>query len=95
MKTRAASASIISETESSANLLLGKTGRPGLPLGRRLSRTGLWFALPAILFVGLFFVIPQVLNLRFAFSNWTTYSSEIKFNGLDNFASLRGVARNL
>jgi len=88
MKTRAASASIISETESSANLLLGKTGRPGLPLDRRLSRTGLWFALPAILFVGVFFVIPQVLNLRFAFSNWTTYSSEIKFNGLDNFASL-------
>ena len=48
----------------------------------------MWFALPAILFVGVFFVIPQVLNLRFAFSNWTTYSSEIKFNGLDNFASL-------
>ncbi|GAB3616125.1 sugar ABC transporter permease [Okibacterium endophyticum] len=47
-----------------------------------------WFALPAILFVGVFFVVPQILNLRFAFSNWTTYSSEITWNGWDNFQSL-------
>ncbi|MFT4029520.1 MAG: sugar ABC transporter permease, partial [Protaetiibacter sp.] len=59
-----------------------------LPLRRRVSGTWLWFALPAIAFVGLFFLVPQLLNLRFAFSNWTSYSSNITWNGLDNFQAL-------
>jgi len=53
-----------------------------------LSRAGLWFALPAIAFVGVFFVLPQIYNLRFAFSSWTTYSSVINWNGWQNFQSL-------
>jgi raffinose/stachyose/melibiose transport system permease protein len=47
-----------------------------------------WFALPAIVLVGVFFVLPQLLNLRFAFSSWTTFSSNITWNGWDNFAVL-------
>ena len=61
--------------------------------GRRRSRgrvrsSWIWFALPAIFLVGVFFAVPQLLNFRFAFSNWTSYSSKITWNGLDNFASL-------
>ncbi|PZQ90535.1 MAG: ABC transporter permease [Leifsonia xyli] len=65
-----------------------KPGTRRLPLRRRLTGTWFWFALPAIAFVGLFFLVPQVLNLRFAFSNWTSYSSTIAWNGLDNFQAL-------
>lgn len=66
----------------------GKAARRRLSLGRRIGRSGLWFALPAMLFVGVFFVLPQLYNLRFAFSNWTTYSSVISWNGWENFGSL-------
>lgn len=44
--------------------------------------------MPAIVLVGIFFVVPQILNFRFAFSNWTTFSPEVRWNGLDNFVSL-------
>lgn len=56
--------------------------------GRLHVDTWVWFALPAILFVGVFFLLPLLLNVRFAFSNWTSYSSLITWNGLDNFKSL-------
>lgn len=59
-----------------------------LRLRRRIVGSWLWFALPAIVFVGIFFLVPQVLNFRFAFSNWTSYSSNITWNGLDNFIAL-------
>jgi multiple sugar transport system permease protein/raffinose/stachyose/melibiose transport system permease protein len=46
------------------------------------------FAVPAYVLVGVFFLLPQVLNLYFAFTNWTTYSSAITWNGWDNIALL-------
>jgi raffinose/stachyose/melibiose transport system permease protein len=45
---------------------------------------------PAIIFVGLFFVLPLALNLPLSFSNWTTYRSDITWSGLSNFAFLHG-----
>ncbi|GAB3600626.1 carbohydrate ABC transporter permease [Microbacterium tumbae] len=60
----------------------------GSPRRRRRIDPRIWFALPAIGFVGLFFLVPQLLNLRFGFSNWTTYSSDIVWNGWDNFQAL-------
>jgi multiple sugar transport system permease protein/raffinose/stachyose/melibiose transport system permease protein len=36
----------------------------------------------------LFFVLPFVLNVPFAFSQWSTYSNSIPFVGFDNFVSL-------
>lgn len=55
---------------------------------RQASRSWLVFALPAILLVAIFFVVPFLLNMRFAFSSWTAFSSEITWNGLDNFRTL-------
>ena len=57
---------------------------------RALKPTGIWFAFPAILFVGAFFVLPLVLNLPLSFSSWTTYRSEIVWNGFSNFSLLYG-----
>ena len=57
---------------------------------RSLKPSGVWFALPALLFVALFFVVPLALNLPLSFANWTTYRSEIVWNGLSNFALLYG-----
>ncbi|WP_210480950.1 carbohydrate ABC transporter permease [Naasia sp. SYSU D00948] len=68
----------------------GEAGAARLSRGRRIVRSGVWFALPAIVFVGVFFVLPQLYNLRFAFSNWTTYSSNITWNGWSNFETLIG-----
>ncbi len=62
----------------------------------RRSRTWFWFAFPSILLVAIFFVAPFLLNLPFAFSQWSGYSSVIRFNGLDNFIALaqRGILGN-
>lgn len=48
----------------------------------------LWFALPSIVLVALFFAAPFVANAGLSFTRWTGFSSLIRFNGLDNFASL-------
>jgi multiple sugar transport system permease protein/raffinose/stachyose/melibiose transport system permease protein len=57
---------------------------------RRALRGGgwTWFLLPSLFLVGLFFVLPFVLNVPFAFSQWSTYSNSIPFVGFDNFVSL-------
>jgi raffinose/stachyose/melibiose transport system permease protein len=49
---------------------------------------GLGFALPALLFVGVFFAAPLILNVPLSFSNWTTYRTAIVWNGLTNFINL-------
>lgn len=46
------------------------------------------FALPAIILVGVFFLLPFVFNLRLAFTDWTSFSEEINWTGLDNFEVL-------
>ncbi|KHL04119.1 carbohydrate ABC transporter permease, partial [Sinomonas humi] len=56
---------------------------------RRRRRVG-WFLflLPSLVLVVVFFVVPFLLNVPFAFTQWTAYSPVIRFNGLDNFAFL-------
>ena len=57
---------------------------------RRWRPGGTWwpFALPAIVLVAAFFVLPFILNLRLAFTDWSSLSEEINWNGLDNFRVL-------
>lgn len=65
------------------------TGAPVIrPRRRRLPGTALWFSLPAIVLVGVFFVVPLIINLPLAFSNWTSYSSIITLDGWANFEAL-------
>ena len=47
-----------------------------------------WFALPAVVLVAVFFALPFLLNAGFAFSDWSGFSDEIGFNGIDNFRTL-------
>jgi raffinose/stachyose/melibiose transport system permease protein len=64
----------------------------GFPAARRPARrrrAGWWpFIVPAFALVSAFFTIPFLLNIRFAFTDWSGYSDVISFNGLDNFRSL-------
>ena len=54
----------------------------------RQGRTWLLFAAPALILVIAFFLAPLILNIPLAFSSWTTFRSEIVWNGWSNFNSL-------
>jgi raffinose/stachyose/melibiose transport system permease protein len=47
-----------------------------------------WFAGGALLLYGVFVLLPSVLGLGFAFTDWNAYSNEIHWVGLDNFATV-------
>ncbi|MBR7836481.1 sugar ABC transporter permease [Actinospica durhamensis] len=73
----------------------GRVARAALPTpgsaararrGHGLAR--LAFALPSILLVLVFFLIPFAANAVFAFTRWTGYSSVIRWDGLANFRLL-------
>jgi multiple sugar transport system permease protein/raffinose/stachyose/melibiose transport system permease protein len=49
------------------------------------SRPFYWFALPSIVLVTIFFLVPFVANGVFAFLQWTGYSDAIRWTGLTNF----------
>lgn len=62
-------------------------------------RTGLnwfWFAVPSIVLIATFFLLPFGLNALFSFARWTSFSSSIVANGFDNFLALQrqGVVLN-
>ncbi|MDO8188258.1 sugar ABC transporter permease [Conexibacter sp. JD483] len=64
--------------------------QPG-PRRRKSPRAGghwPFFALPAVVLVAVFFALPFLLNAGFAFSDWSGFSEEIGFNGVDNFRTL-------
>lgn len=78
-----------SPRRSDSKVEMPGTGAPvNRPRRRRRSATVLWFSLPSIVLVGVFFVVPLVINLPLAFSNWTSYSSTITLDGWANFQSL-------
>ncbi|HIX30211.1 MAG TPA: sugar ABC transporter permease [Candidatus Blautia stercoravium] len=45
-------------------------------------------ALPAVFLFLVFFIIPLVYTGRYSFYNWTNYSPEISFNGLENYKAI-------
>ncbi len=48
----------------------------------------LWFLIPAFTVLGIFFFVPTIYNFVYAFTNWSSFKSEISFVGLDNFQGL-------
>ncbi|MFF2371206.1 carbohydrate ABC transporter permease [Agromyces sp. NPDC058110] len=48
----------------------------------------LWFLIPALVVLVVFFVVPTVFNFIYAFTDWSSFKSEINFVGWDNFTSL-------
>jgi raffinose/stachyose/melibiose transport system permease protein len=62
-------------------------GQPGPNAWRhRLGTSG--FLLPALAVIGIFYVVPNLLDFALAFTNWSTYSDTIRFTGLTNFRQL-------
>lgn len=47
-----------------------------------------WFAGGALVLFGVFGLLPSILGLGFAFTDWTSFSSDVNWVGLDNFAAI-------
>lgn len=47
-----------------------------------------WLALPALALIGVFNLLPNVLQFVFAFTDWSTLSPNIHVTGFENFQSL-------
>ena len=47
-----------------------------------------WFAGGALVLFGVFVLLPSVLGLGFAFTDWNSYSTDVHWVGLDNFAAI-------
>ncbi|GAA4971663.1 multiple sugar transport system permease protein/raffinose/stachyose/melibiose transport system permease protein [Nonomuraea thailandensis] len=48
----------------------------------------MWFLLPAFAILFVFFFLPTLFNFVYAFTDWSSFKSEIRPAGLDNFAYL-------
>lgn len=48
----------------------------------------LWFLIPALVVLVVFFFIPTLFNFIYAFTNWSSFKSSIGFVGVDNFVTL-------
>lgn len=47
-----------------------------------------WFVLGAFLLYGLFSLLPSLLGIGYAFTDWNAYTKDIHWVGLDNFATI-------
>jgi len=48
----------------------------------------LWFLIPALAVLVVFFFVPTIFNFIYAFTNWSSFKSQIDFVGADNFIEL-------
>ncbi|HUX19588.1 MAG TPA: sugar ABC transporter permease, partial [Spirochaetia bacterium] len=55
---------------------------------QRFIRYPLVFIVPAFIIYLIFFILPNLSGLVYGFTDWSTYSSAIHFNGIDNFVRL-------
>ncbi|MEO5808424.1 sugar ABC transporter permease [Devosia sp.] len=51
-------------------------------------RYPLYFAIPALLLYGMFYIVPSLGGIAYAFTDWSSYSDEVNFVGLKNFIKL-------
>lgn len=56
--------------------------------GARRHDHPLWFLIPALVVLVVFFVVPTLFNFVYAFTDWSSFKSAIGFAGIDNFVSL-------
>jgi raffinose/stachyose/melibiose transport system permease protein len=59
----------------------------GAPRSRRRDHP-LWFLVPALAVLVVFFFVPTLFNFVYAFTDWSSFKSAINFAGTDNFVSL-------
>ncbi|RFZ79632.1 sugar ABC transporter permease [Lacrimispora amygdalina] len=47
-----------------------------------------WFAAGALLLYSVLFVLPGVIGIGYSFTDWSSYSDQLKFVGLENFKTV-------
>jgi raffinose/stachyose/melibiose transport system permease protein len=52
------------------------------------------FAVGALALYGVFYVVPSLFGIAFSFTDWSSYSSELNWVGLDNFALILSSGSN-
>ncbi|MEU5322677.1 sugar ABC transporter permease [Streptomyces sp. NPDC021056] len=55
---------------------------------RRKANQPWWFALPALAVFGVFFLLPNLLNFVYPFTDWSAFHPQISFVGLDNLKTI-------
>ncbi|MEU7722115.1 carbohydrate ABC transporter permease [Streptomyces tibetensis] len=55
---------------------------------RRKADQPWWFALPALAVFGVFFLLPNLLNFVYPFTDWSAFHPQIGFVGLSNFETI-------
>jgi raffinose/stachyose/melibiose transport system permease protein len=69
----------------------GRSEEPSRP-GRRSRKAAAqhpwWFALPALAVFAAFFLLPNILNFFYPFTNWSAFHNSISFAGLSNFSTI-------
>ncbi|MBT2588440.1 carbohydrate ABC transporter permease [Arthrobacter sp. ISL-95] len=58
------------------------------PTSRRRQDHPAWFLFPALAVLTVFFFIPTLFNFFYAFTDWSSFKTQINFAGLDNVTSL-------
>ena len=53
-----------------------------------------YFAAGALVVYGALFVLPSLVGIGYSFTDWSSYSDEISFVGLDNFAEIFSPKRD-
>ena len=85
--------SLTAMTDAAA-LERGAPGDPGRAAkrqqGRRRGDQPWWFLAPAFLVLIVFFLVPTIYNLFYAFTDWSSFKTAINPVGFDNFRQLAG-----
>lgn len=53
-----------------------------------------YFILGTLILYTVFFVVPAVMGLGYAFTDWNRYSSDVNYTGLENFSTLLSSSDN-
>lgn len=53
-----------------------------------------YFLVPVLVLYFVFFILPSLLGIGYSFTDWSTYSDEIGFVGLDNFQRIFSPEEN-
>lgn len=54
----------------------------------------IWFAAGALILYSILFVIPSLIGIGYSFTDWSSYSDELHFVGLDNFKVIFSADEN-
>lgn len=54
----------------------------------------IWFAAGALILYSILFVIPGLIGIGYSFTDWSSYSDELHFVGLDNFKVIFSADEN-